>query len=1056
MATIRSVRKMTWMAALLCLWLFLAAGVYGKDNEVEQRKAKVKSMTIESEPERGDTSLHAKEKQIAQKLTESIALLKRLIKKSPGSQKADLYFRLAESYWQKSRYTTFLLSYDYDKKMKRYDDMVKRGVKNVPLPSLDMSEAIQYRKTAIKVYQVLVKHFPDYTKLDRAYFFLGYNLNDKDIGATDKAEMVFKRFLQKFPNSSYRPDAILALGEIYFNKNRMEDAIARYRALIELGPRTLYYNYGLYKLGWCYYNLQRHNDAVEAFKKVVEFEDSDKRKTRKINLKEEALDDLVLAFSQVGDIEAAQIYFKEVGESKYFLRLLERLGNIYFQQGKFTSAASAFKRLLREDPYGPQGPEFQNKVVDSYRRLQQKERTNEEMAWLVSRYNPRSAWATKNQRNTEVIVQAKKTVENTLRLLATTYHAEAKKTLRDQTYDLAATNYRLYLTYFSDVEAIYEMRYYFAQLLFERKDFKASAEQYRLVAAANPKGKYLKDAALNTIVSYQEEVKREQPVFPNKTKDVSVKPISQAEQALVEACDAYAKWLPKDERTADTLLSAAKIYYNYNHFEEAVVRLGSIVELYPDHYVAVEASRLILSSFNWQKKYVDLNTWARKLFRNPTLKNQKLKDQGEIGREEKEVKGAVAKTFGEELYGLIKKSAFKNALDLESQNKYDLAAKEFIKFEKEFPRSEDADKALYNAAVNFQRTQNLQGMIDVQKKLVAQYPTSPLTPKVIYMIGVKYEQNVDFMSAAGYFELLAKQYPDYENSADALLASALYREAEKKYPDAYRSLAILVEKFPKRKDLKEVQFHMGELLEKQKKYFEAVEAYRRVLEAYPDDKEVVLKAHRAIGSNYMLYGNPEKAKYAFKAVEEAYEKLPAAAQRKDDNRYQVGEAKFLLADAIYQDYRHGRPAGDEKTYANGLDKRFRLLNVLEKTYLGVVEVKSTAWAIRSLCRLGEVFREHADDYANAPISARFNENQLKMYKEALQKQSQAFIKNADQFYQACLDKAKELDFFADETKNAENYFDQRDKSRLVMNFVYPLKFDDLIEDDFTYGRIELW
>ena len=53
-----------------------------------------------------------------------------------------------------------------------------------------------------------------------------------------------------------------------------------------------------------------------------------------ISLKEEALRDLVLFFSEEGDLEAAKEYFTRYGEKRYYRKMLSRLGNIYMEQGK--------------------------------------------------------------------------------------------------------------------------------------------------------------------------------------------------------------------------------------------------------------------------------------------------------------------------------------------------------------------------------------------------------------------------------------------------------------------------------------------------------------------------------------------------------------------------------------------------------------------------------------------------------------------------------------------------------------------------------------------------
>lgn len=76
-------------------------------------------------------------------------------------------------------------------------------------------------------------------------------------------------FLNRYPKSIYRDDALYELGNTYVAENKTEKALEAYGNLVKHQPRSSFVAKSLLKQGLIYYNSDRGNQALEKFKQVV-------------------------------------------------------------------------------------------------------------------------------------------------------------------------------------------------------------------------------------------------------------------------------------------------------------------------------------------------------------------------------------------------------------------------------------------------------------------------------------------------------------------------------------------------------------------------------------------------------------------------------------------------------------------------------------------------------------------------------------------------------------------------------------------------------------------
>ena len=152
------------------------------------------------------------------------------------------------------------------------------------------------------------------------------------------------------------------------------------------------------------------------------------------------------------------------------------------------------KVLLEEDPYHPQGPIYQSKIIDSFDELNDEEKAFEERQRLANLFGPRSSWFQKNSDNPKATKEATRLIEESLVYSATLYHERAQKFVAEkdvesarQSYELALASYRKYIWEFPDREKTYEMRYFYAEILYALENYEAASYHYLKVAKSKVK-----------------------------------------------------------------------------------------------------------------------------------------------------------------------------------------------------------------------------------------------------------------------------------------------------------------------------------------------------------------------------------------------------------------------------------------------------------------------------------------------------------------------------------------------------------------------------------------
>ncbi len=886
-----------------------------------------------------------KEANADKKRDEQIEAAKKIIPKIEDGNptKADLLFQLSELYWEKSRYLYRKEMLGFFNQQKEADDKKNRGEK-VPDPKEDHRESELYRSETMRLYETILREYPTYERKDEVLFNLAYN--QYDIGKRDLAVKRYEELLKSYPGSKFVADTYVQLGNHYFEvANILEKAKTYYeKAFASANPRIK--SYALYKLAWCDFNAGEHEKALKKLQDTVEFAEKQGKEKSFTDLKNEALSDSIRMFVQLNRADDAMAYYKAHAGKKKQLTLIGKLAYSLQEAGHHDNAIKSFRFLLTDNAVSESAPDWQQAVIKSYEGLRQRENVKSEVKKLAELYRPGSTWWKANESKKEVLRNGFNVAEEAMRTVVTEYHQEAQKTKQVETYRLARDIYKQYVEAFAAgddenfvADQAFNLKFYYAEILWALEEWEPAARQYDGVVAfkvpnrpeakeaANEK--YRQSSAYNAILAYDKLVKIErgqlaktdlkegQKIEENKkkgvvektakiekrsAKELEEKPITPFEKQLVAACDSYNKLFPKNPDEVDISYQAAVVFYDKNHFVEAARRFGDVINKYPEEKRSQEAADLTMSVLNEREEWLELNKLAR-VFKG----NAKLSKPGT--------------EFTKRVGAIVESSQYKYIDEIVYKKEKDAAkaADLFLAFVEEFPKSENADRALTYSMIIAREANQLDKAIVIGERVLKEYPTTEFDLKVKVALAYFYEKMANFEKSAQMYENFVATYDlaagdkaiGYENIKDLLKKEREAREKETKAnkgkPAAGAAPAITtvdlksIKEESKKKErealvkeaealVADAQYNTGFWFEGVGQFDKAIAAYNRYMTRFKDKKDAPDIAYN-IGLVLEKQGKSAEAIAHFNTFLTSYAK---DARVTDVRRLEVKYRQYLL------------------------------------------------------------------------------------------------------------------------------------------------------------------
>jgi TolA-binding protein len=921
---------------------------------------------------------------------QTIESIKKLLvqKNIKGSRRFELYLRLGELYAEGHDY---IRDEETEQFNQNYQKWVKSGKKGAE-PKAVFKRSRTQLANAAEAFRKLVREFPREPRTASALYSLGKTLARLE---DDSSVMYFEKLIKDHKKSPLIPDAHLSMGDFYFEKHQIPKAITSYKNFIKFRNHSAY-PYGVYKLGWAYYNATPRNDeeerdfiakSVTSFKLAIKLADDDqRRRIKRIDLRQEAIKDLIMVWAETGETEEAWAYFKTIGEKKFFYDLLERLGTAYADQGKSTKAVELLVRLAEEAPTRENTPRIYERLLSLYDGMGQTQKVVDSLNQMNKLFIKGSPWTVRYAKDDQLVADIKKLVEFSMHRYGTLYHQRAQKADSQKYLASASLIYAAYLEAFPNSKNAYEIRYYYADTLVAFKKNEAAADQYTLVVNADPKGKYLKESAINAVAALnrldQSNTYSKLPPAGQVPKAIA---IPRVKAKLIAAMDQFVKVLPHDKAGDPMRFTAAQIYFDYGQYDESMKRFNSIVADIPNSKQADVSLRMILAYRVEKKDWQQTISLAQSYLAKTNLSG--------------ELRAYVV--------GVMRNAMFNDSLDLEKSEKYEAAARSFVALHKAFPNEAGlSDKSLFNASVNFFRAGLLEDAIAVNIMLIEKHPKSDLVPQSIANVGQTYEALGQYEKAASYYRQFAFQYPKDKLASRALYSAASLYKGFNQTAEAEKLFQRFVQLYPYNRMASDVRLEVAKLQENQGQMKAAMQSYRSLGDSKDIDLALLGSAKSAV-----LQMTLDQSTDGRKALQLTMQKLSAKdAPAALEARAVVAEALFKDAHALFQSTK-GMPVSSAKTLEADVSRKQRNLEILARRYKEVMSIESPEYTVASLYRLGELHEDLAEKLfaVSAPDGA--TQVDVSKFKSMLEKVAFPLREEAYKFYETAYKRSQEVETF---------------------------------------------
>lgn len=907
------------------------------------------------------------------KVDHSIEVTKELIRHSQERPYlADLYFRLAELYVERSRYV-------YTRVMEQQPEGGE---------SLGADKAIEVqisKRMAIETYTRIVNELPEYERNDQVRFFRAHEY--RELGEWDTMIKEYEELITKFPKSDWAIEARLIIGDYYFDKGDFSNAETRYNDVLAL-PESHLHDMARYKIGWIRINQEKYPEALKIFEAAVTSERKRKKgavgDAHRLDVKREALMAIPWPFSEIRKAATAPAYFLELSESKtLYLDALKRLANRYYAKSDFPNAALLYREVARLSADVELNTEFVQRIYDSVRSMPAKD---------VRRY---SSAATDVQIIVDTVArfenhwnfsdeekgQLKKDFELRARDLSTRLHAEAKKKNDVESARVAALAYRRYLSLFGDAPEHQAIQVNRAEALSQSKQLVDAGEQFEDVARALKDGPERVEFLYSAVFSFYQALdadSAERDKHPTGGGLLDLWEILRAREGLKQIGTYFVESLPNDKRTGRVKFNIAKMYYQQGDYERSTSLFNSFINEYPSHEDVGVAGHLALDGLNQLDKYEDIAKLAKTFVDNPQIKDAKFKTEAaQIGAaaDKRKVEVAVMSDSGE-----------------------DFSARMLNEWQKH-KGSEEGEDFLYAGFLKLMSEGNVAGVFDFGGRLLGAYPNSKRVPDVLSTMGSFSMRIADFEHAAFLFEENYKRKPNEKENLAALATAANIYFLMGEIDKATETYTVLRSS--------RNQEHVDVATERLLQIYREAGSWdelTRVAESVISSNSRSIVGLFNLGLALAEQGRRDDARmYLGKAAEQQ--------PRSDAEKVSHARAIFHLGRLTQQEY--DSVGNDGETNLQSLVRRkMQLLQTAEKIYVQVIGSGDGELAIAALQEIARLYAGFGTFISNLPAPDGLSPEEQASYSSQVKSQVQGFANKGSDLLSKCVEKAQQLKIFS--------------------------------------------
>jgi cellulose synthase operon protein C len=1016
-------------------------------SEYDQRRAEIEAVY--------DKEIRGLEILERERRDEAIAAFEEFLRKYPNNPRysPDVIYRLAELYFEKAN-DDYLLA---DERYQRQLELFELG----RIADEPESPGRNYDKT-IALFQRLITDFPEYRYIDGGYYLLGFCLlrteQDKE------AKAAFEDLIRLRPDSRFVAEAWVRIGEYHFDFNELDEAISAYSQALNF-PENAYYDKALYKLAWAYYRADRFEEAIQTFKDLVQYADNKKAETGKSGseLREEAIQYLAISLSEEDwnndgipdeDFGMARVTKYLSGDEPYNREVLVKLADILFDNTRYDESVKVYRMALNRYPLAAENPKYHDKLIIALERLRLFDEAVEERRKIGEYYGPGSDWFVHQEKegNQEALAFARDLAKNNLIDSATWYHEQAQKLAQEavdrsdpnleiqakERFAIAAQTYGTYLDAYPHDREAYKWQFYQAECLFYSGQFEPAAEAYSAVRELNSgDNKFRENSAFNAIKAYEFSVQAgiARGEFPKEALPESANPDEEQPAAdgsdggngggrdepivvaePIEIPELVGKMNAARERYVELGLQnqdkklpgklefqVARVFYDFNHLEEARTRFERIIGKYEGQDVAIFAATLILQSYVDVEDYENMALWADRIASNPKLAN-----------------GAKAAEIRKEAERLKLGATFKAGERLLDEKKYEEAAEKFVAVVNANPKNEYADDALINAAVAYETVKRYESASKLYKRVYQEYPDSTHAPKALFRVAFNAERFFDYDQAVRSYLLLTDRYKGDEKREVSLRRAGVILENTQDYEKAAATYIRFATEFPDSEDAPVALYQAALVYEKMgdvNRMIRTLNDFRSRFGRDPAYNFQVMQGLDKIATHYWEKARDQRTalKY-FKDIEREYIVRGIAPGSREAAF--AAKARFFQVEVEFAAWDKIQVRGTLKQQTAALKKKIEGAKRLRPRYESVYEYRALEWVMAAGYRSANIQQRFAQALYDAEVPFDEESDEYYLYKTKLEDLAVPLEDAAVADYEKVLARAREDKIVNDWTKKA--------------------------------------
>lgn len=909
---------------------------------------------------------------------EEINHLFKILKKNKDS---DLLLRLGSLYVEKARFITFKIQSDYDNKISEFE----QGLRKVK-PRLNLKPAAVYNKKAITLFNDFIQQYPRHARKDEVLFFLGFT--SYQLGQEASGSKYFELLEKEFPKSIKLYEARFQMAEYYFSNTQWDKAYAYYLK-VSRNKRGKFYFLSLYKMAWSAYKMSKTSRALKLLGRVISEgrkRDHEGSTFKGFTFVDEAISYMALFYSYSNRSPAqAPAYFYSLLGKQRALPELKNLAYNYRDTGHISGVIFLFTHLIERNPTHPEASEYKYQIVQSLYESSQLSQIFKHISQWIRDYGPGSLWAKAN-----AIKKAGHLIEVTLREYALKNHQTFNHTQSNKPKQLALNFYKLYFTSFKQSQFSHEMRFFYAELLFDTGNYKSAAFNYEQLIRKFPSSKYARPAYLNQLLAIQKLLPSNEEVN-QLTRGKIDSPVGFPESVgnFVSVSLRYLKKFPKQKNADTVLYRVASFYYNFNHFDKAALYFRQLFDAYPSSPHASNVGGILLDIYNKNKDYNALKELAEKFAKNKNT-DKKLLEEAEY---------------------ILQQLSFKQAQDLALKKQFFESARLYEKFARENPSSPLASLAFFNAGINYEKHKDIKKAILMYTSVLSYRDKKSLKfrLKASEFLPVLHEKLGFYRKAAQGYSNYAVNFPQDEKIVAYWYNAGVIYDAFNQVAKAVRAYDTYY-RLNRQPERHEALYLTGLLYERNRNWKKAINYFNRYIKSPGGRGTLALQKVRASFKIAEIYQHrlrdSKKAKAWHQHTISFHKRLKAGTSY-------AARSHFLMARDVYDRFVAVRIPVQSKVQKRAVNQKIALLKQLEQELKPIIRYDEGEQIIASLALIGLANEKMAGTIYRAPLPKGLDKQGRIKYKEGIKQLITPYAQAAVKSYNLAMQKAVQLKVYSE-------------------------------------------